>query len=71
MNFEKVKYSLLTTAAYTKAFSSDRKKQTRKRAVRTFIQSQYLKALAASLRVGFCNEWKRGFTVHTNNETVL
>ncbi len=26
-----------------------------------FIQSQYLKAVAASLRVGFCDEWKRGF----------
>jgi hypothetical protein len=25
----------------------------------TFIQSQYLKALAASLRVGFCDEWKK------------
>ncbi len=28
--------------------------------IATFIQSQYLKALAASLRVGFCDEWKRG-----------
>ncbi len=24
------------------------------------MQSQYLKALAANLRVGLCNEWKRG-----------
>ncbi len=30
-------------------------------AARTFIQSQYLKAFAASLRVGFCDEWKRDF----------
>ena len=37
-------------------------KLTRKLAARTFIQSQYLKALAASLRVGFCGEWKRSFT---------
>ncbi len=38
------------------------KKPTRKLAARTFIQSQYLKALAAaSLRVGVCDEWKRGF----------
>ena len=29
-------------------------------AARTFIQSQYLKALTVSLRVGFCDEWKRG-----------
>ncbi len=29
---------------------------------RTFMQSQYLKALVAGLRVGFCDEWKRGFT---------
>ena len=35
-------------------------KPTRKLAARTFIQSQYLKALAASLQVGFCDEWKRG-----------
>ena len=27
-----------------------------------FNQSQYLKALAASLRVDFCDEWKRGIT---------
>ena len=36
-------------------FSTHRKS---KLAARTFIQSQYLKTLAASLRVGFCNEWK-------------
>ncbi len=36
-------------------------KPTRKLAARTFIQSQYLKAFAASLRVGFCDEWTRGF----------
>ncbi len=39
-------------------------KPTRKLAARTVIQSQYLKALAASLRVGFCDEWKSGFS-HT------
>ncbi len=31
----------------------------RKLAAKTFIQSQYMKALVASLRVGFCDEWKR------------
>ncbi len=36
---------------------------TRKLAARTFIQSQYLKALAASLRVGFGDKWKRGLKV--------
>ena len=36
-------------------------KPTRKLAARAYIQSQYLKELAASLRVGFCDEWKRGF----------
>ncbi len=36
-------------------------KLTRKLAARTFIQSQYLKELAASLRtIDFCDEWKRG-----------
>ena len=44
-----------------KAFFHSSQKPTRKLAARTFIQSQYLKALAASLRVGFCDEWKRGF----------
>ena len=38
-------------------------KPTRKLAAGTFIQSQYLKALAASLRVGFCDEWKRGLSL--------
>ncbi len=32
----------------------------RKLATRSFIQSHCLKALAASLRVGFCDEWNRG-----------
>ena len=36
---------------------------TRKLVARTFIQSQYLKALTASLRVGFCDEWKRGLSL--------
>ncbi len=39
-------------------FSSDRQSQL---AARTFIHTQYLKALAASLRVGFCDVWKRDF----------
>ena len=30
---------------------------TRKLAARTFIQSQYLKELAARLRLPFCDEW--------------
>ncbi len=42
-----------------KALFHSSQKPTRKLAARTFIQSQYLKALAASLRVGFCDEWKR------------
>ncbi len=41
-------------------------KPTRKLAVRTCIQSEYLKALAVSLRVGFCDEWKRGFSQALN-----
>ncbi len=36
------------------------------RTARTFIQSQYLKALTASLRVGFCDEWKRGLRLFEN-----
>ena len=43
-----------------KALFHSSQKPTRKLAARTFIQSQYLKALATSLRVGFCDEWKRG-----------
>ncbi len=38
-------------------------KPTRKLAARTFIQSQNLKQLAASLQVGFGDEWKRGYSV--------
>ena len=45
-----------------KALVDSSQNPTRKLAARTFIQSQYLKALAASLRVGFCNEWKEGLT---------
>ncbi len=37
-------------------------KPTRKLAARTFTQSQYLKALAASLRVSFCVEGKTSFS---------
>ena len=44
-----------------KALFHSSQKPTRKLAARTFIQSQYLKALAVSLRVGFSDEWKRGF----------
>ena len=36
-------------------------KPTRKLAARTFTKSRYLKELAASLRLVFCDEWKRGF----------
>ncbi len=43
-----------------KALVHSSQKPTRKLAARTFIQSQYLKALAASLRVSFCDAWKRG-----------
>ena len=46
-------------------FSTHRKIQL---AGRTFIQSLYLKALIASLRVGFCVEWERdlkGSTVYS------
>ena len=46
-----------------KPLSHSSQKPTRKLAARTFIQSQYLKALAASLQVGVCDEWKRGFSV--------
>ena len=35
-----------------------------------FLQSQYLKALASSLRVGFCNEWKKRHSIaNTSNFT--
>ena len=44
-----------------KALFHSSQKPTPKFAARTFIQSQYLKALAVSLRVGFCDEWKRRF----------
>ena len=47
---------------YKSLFHSSQK-PTLELAARTFIQSQYLKALAASLRVGFCDEWKRGFRI--------
>ena len=46
-------------------------KPTRKFAAKTFIQSQYLKALTASLRVGFCDEWKRGLSVGECNRHNL
>ncbi len=44
-------------------FHSSQKPTRKLAAARTFIQSQYLKALAVSLRVGFCNEWKRGLII--------
>ncbi len=47
----------------TKGSFPSSQKTTYKLSARTFIQSQYLKALAASLRVGFCDEWKRGLTI--------
>ncbi len=34
----------------------------RKLTAGSFIQSQYLEALAASLRVSFCDEWKTGLS---------
>ncbi len=42
-----------------------------KLAARTFIQPQYLEELAANLRVGFCDEWKRGwgYTLDPSFET--
>ncbi len=43
----------------------------RKLAARTFIQSQYLKALAASLRVHFCDEWKRGLLGRRQAKQIL
>ena len=46
-----------------KALFNSSQKPTRKLAARTFTQSQYLKALAASLRVSFCDEWKSGLIV--------
>jgi hypothetical protein len=46
-----------------KPISHSSQKLTRKLAARTFIQSQYMKAIAASLQVGVCDEWKRGFSV--------
>ncbi len=41
---------------FLQAFFHSSQNQTCKLAARIFIQSQYLKALAAS----FCNDWKRG-----------
>ena len=46
-----------------KALFHSSQKPTRKLAARTFIQSQYLKELAVSLRVGFYDEWKRRLTL--------
>ncbi len=37
----------------------------------TFIQSLYLKALAASLGVGFCDEWKRGLRYRERFRIVI
>ncbi len=56
--------------AFKPLFHSSQK-LTRKLAVRTFIQSQYLKGLAVSLRVGFCDEWKRGLIYSTSEENSL
>ncbi len=49
-----------TNSGAVKALFHTSQNPTPKLAARTFIQSQYLKALAASFRVGFCDEWKRG-----------
>ena len=43
----------------------------RKLAARTFIQSQYLKALAASLRFHFCDEWKRALLGRRQAKQIL
>ena len=52
------KIVLFYTVLRLRLFSTHRKSEL---AARTFIQSPYLKALAASLRVGFYDERKRGF----------
>ena len=57
-----MKSVIFNTDTSLKALFHSLQKPTLKLAARTFIQSQYLKALAASLRVGFCDEWKTGFT---------
>ena len=46
-----------------KAFFHSSQKQTRKLAARTFIQSQYLKALAASFQVSFLLAFKTAVKV--------
>ena len=44
-----------------KALFHSSQKLTCKLAARTFFESQYLKVLAAvGLRIGLCDEWKRG-----------
>ena len=58
--FQRVLHFLPSPTDSSTLFHSSQK-PTRKLAARTFIQSQYLKALAASLRVGVCDEWKRDF----------
>ena len=42
-------------------------KPTRKLAASAFKCCDWMKVLAASLRVGFCDEWKRGVTIGTLN----
>ena len=43
---------------YVRSLFHSSQKPTRKLAATTFIQSQCLKALAPSLRIGFCDKWK-------------
>ena len=43
---------------YVRSLFHSSQKPTRKLAATTFTQSQCLKALAPSLRVGFCDKWK-------------
>ncbi len=55
-----LRYGIIVAEARLKPLFHSSGKSTRKLAARTFNQSQYLKALAAGLRVGICDEWKRG-----------
>ena len=53
----------MTSNALFNALFHSSQNTTRKLASKTFIQTQYLQALGASVRVGFCDEWKRGFNI--------
>ncbi len=49
--------------ALSKASFHSLQKPTRKLAASVFKYCDWMKVLAASLRVGFCDEWKRGLTL--------